>query len=164
MEHAGWGRDARERARVSSCGGEQHVTRGSILYRGSSPRFPAGSSVVFSFMQRLRPFAANGSVPEGLRVDAERGHNRGRLCGGPSPRAPTFWFRRDYFPWHAYKSRFPADNVLRDRVCVVVVIHRRRAHVLRLCVIMRKMSGILFVAREINRKQMRCLRVCRKQM
>lgn len=71
----------RENAYVSS-GGEQRVTRGSILYRGRGP--PLVTRCVFPYARPL-PFAANGS---GGHAEAERGHTEdvvGALpCASPS--------------------------------------------------------------------------------
>lgn len=82
MEHRTAGR---ENTYVSS-GGEQRVTRGSILYRGRGP--PLVTRGVFPYARPL-PFAANGS---GGHAEAERGHTEDVVGALPcaSPSAPSY--------------------------------------------------------------------------
>lgn len=58
MEYRAAGRKNAGRTRTFSSGGEQRVTRGSILYRGRGPPLV---TAVFSLGARPLPFAANGS-------------------------------------------------------------------------------------------------------
>lgn len=102
-----------ENARVSS-GGEQRVTRGSILYRGRGPPLVAR---LFSSMHDRWLFAANA----GFRRSRAGTHIEDVV--GTSPCIPSSIVSWPPLPppvAHTYKSRFPADNRAEG--------HRRRAH------------------------------------
>lgn len=89
-------------ASVSS-GGEQRVTRGSILYRGRDPPLVARCSTLSAAL----PFASPRIPVVWRRLAVPR--------GTPGPRegrhrAPAHPHAAAQIRWHAYKSRFPADK------------------------------------------------------
>lgn len=90
------GATGRQNARVSS-GGEQRVTRGSILYRGRGPPLvTAMFSPMHDRCHSRRMAVATTPKPSGDTPGTSWGPYR----------APP----RTLISWRAYESRFPADN------------------------------------------------------
>jgi len=119
----------RENARVSS-GGEQRVTRGSILYRGRWS--PAGNRDVFPYARSL-PFAANGSGGQAAtpKPSGDTPRTSWGLYHCTSPSAPSY---------------IPSSGSVPTRVDFLQIILNRapRRNVgapTFVCVIMRKMLG-----------------------